>query len=105
MENRFVTTPLTLVPGPGGEGDRVLTVTGEIDMSNASEFGSALDRELETGAAVTVDLTGVGYLDSAGVAVLFDRADAHELRLVAPALLARVLQVSGLARVTKVTIR
>jgi anti-sigma B factor antagonist len=105
MENRFVTTALTLVPGPGDEGDRVLTVTGEIDMSNAAAFGSALDRELAAGAAVTVDLSGVTYLDSAGVAVLFERADAHDLRLVAPRLLARVVRVSGLPRIAKVTIR
>jgi anti-anti-sigma factor len=105
MENRFVTTALTLVPGPGDEGDRFLTVTGEIDMSNAAEFGSALNRELAAGTPLTVDLTAVTYLDSAGVAVLFDRADAHDLRLVAPRLLARVLQVSGLTRVAKVTVR
>jgi len=100
-----VTTALTLVAGPGEDGDRVLTATGEIDMSNAAEFGAALDRELAAGTAVTVDLTGVAYLDSAGVAVLFDRAGGHELRLVAPRLLDRVLQVSGLPQVTKVLIR
>jgi anti-sigma B factor antagonist len=105
MENRFVTTALTLVACAGDDGDRILTVTGEIDMSNADEFGSALDRELAAGTALTVDLTGVTYLDSAGVAVLFDRAAAHDLRLSAPLLLDRVLRVSGLTEVTKVMIR
>jgi len=105
MEDRFVTTALTLVGGPGEDGDRVLSVTGEIDMSNAGEFGAALDRELAAGTAVTVDLTGVTYLDSAGVAVLFDRAGEHDLRLLAPRLLDRVLRVSGLAQVTKVMVR
>ncbi|MFI5590255.1 STAS domain-containing protein [Amycolatopsis sp. NPDC051758] len=100
-----MTTALTLVAAPGDNGDRVLTVTGEIDMSNAAEFGAALDRELAAGPVVTVDLTGVAYLDSAGVAVLFDRADEHDLRLVAPRLLDRVLRVSGLTQVSKVTIR
>ncbi|WP_206794459.1 STAS domain-containing protein [Amycolatopsis sp. MtRt-6] len=100
-----MTTALTLVSGPGDDGDRVLTVTGEIDMSNAADFGAALDRELAAGTAVTVDLTGVAYLDSAGVAVLFDRAGEHDLRLVAPRLLDRVLRVSGLTQVTKVVIR
>ncbi|MEU5262072.1 STAS domain-containing protein [Amycolatopsis sp. NPDC021455] len=100
-----MTTALTLVAGPGEDGDRVLTATGEIDMSNATEFGAALDRELAARTAVTVDLTGVTYLDSAGVAVLFDRAGGHDLRLVAPRLLDRVLRVSGLAQVTKVLIR
>lgn len=100
-----MTTALTLVSGPGDDGDRVLAVTGEIDMSNAAEFGAALDRELAPGSAVTVDLTGVSYLDSAGVAVLFDRVGEHDLRLVAPRLLDRVLRVSGLAQVAKVMIR
>ena len=100
-----MTTALTLVGGPGDEGDRVLSVTGEIDMSNAAEFGAALDRELAAGTAVTVDLTGVAYLDSAGVAVLFDRAGEHDLRLLAPRLLDRVLRVSGLTQVAKVMVR
>ncbi len=100
-----MTTALTLVSGPGDDGDRVLTVTGEIDMSNAAEFRAALDRELARETAVTVDLTGVTYLDSAGVAVLFDRAGEHDVRLVAPRLLDRVLRVSGLTQVVKVMIR
>ncbi|KDN24231.1 STAS domain-containing protein [Amycolatopsis rifamycinica] len=100
-----MTTPLTLVGRAGEEGDRVLLVTGEIDMSNAAQFGAALDRELAAGTTVTVDLTGVAYLDSAGVAVLFDRAAEHDLRLVAPRLLDRVLRVSGLTEVVKVMIR
>ncbi|WIX92679.1 STAS domain-containing protein [Amycolatopsis sp. DG1A-15b] len=100
-----MTTALTLVSAPGEDGERVLTVTGEIDMSNAADFGSALDRELSAGPTVTVDLTGVAYLDSAGVAVLFDRATEHDLRLVAPRLLDRVLRVSGLTQVVKVMIR
>ena len=100
-----MTTALSLVGGPGADGARVLTVTGEIDMSNAAEFGAALDRELAAGTGVTVDLTGVTYLDSAGVAELFDRVGRHDLRLVAPPLLDRVLRVSGLTEVAKVMIR
>ena len=100
-----MTTALTLVPGPGDEGDRFLTVTGEIDMSNAAEFGSALNRELAAGSPLTVDLTAVTYLDSAGVALLSDRAESHDLRLLAPRLLSRVLQVSGLSQVAAVAVR
>ncbi|WIY01351.1 STAS domain-containing protein [Amycolatopsis mongoliensis] len=100
-----MTTALTLVASAGDDGDRILTVTGEIDMSNAAGFGAAMDRELAAGTALTVDLTGVTYLDSAGVAALFDRATARDLRLTAPRLLERVLRVSGLAQVTKVMIR
>lgn len=100
-----MTTPLTLITGAGDDGGRLLSVTGEIDMSNAGEFAAALDRELAGRGAVVVDLTGVTYLDSAGLAVLFDRAGAHDLRLTAPRLLDRVLRVSGLAQCAEVTIR
>lgn len=100
-----MTSALTLVAAAGDDGARILTVTGEIDMSNAADFGTALDRELAAGTAVTVDCTGVTYLDSAGIAVLFDRAGAHALRLVAPPLLERVLRVSGLPQVADVVIR
>ncbi|MEV4148647.1 STAS domain-containing protein [Amycolatopsis sp. NPDC049691] len=100
-----MTTALTLVASAGDDGDRILTVTGEIDMGNAGEFGAALERELAAGAALTVDLTGVTYLDSAGIAALFDQAGAHDVRLIAPRLLDRVLRVSGLTQVAKVTIR
>ena len=100
-----MTTALTLVASAGDDGDRVLTVTGEVDIGNAAEFGAALERELVTGAALTVDLTGVTYLDSAGIATLFDRAADHDVRLLAPRLLDRVLCISGLAQVAKVTIR
>lgn len=100
-----MTTALTLVASAGDDGDRILAVTGEIDMSNAGEFGAALERELATGAALIVDLTGVTYLDSAGIATLFDQAADHDVRLLAPRLLDRVLRVSGLPQVAKVTIR
>ncbi|MEV7038211.1 STAS domain-containing protein [Amycolatopsis sp. NPDC051061] len=100
-----MTTALTLITSTGDDGDRILTVSGEIDMSNATDLGVALDRERAAGTALTVDLTGVTYVDSAGLAVLFDRAASGDLRLTAPRLLDRVLRVSGLAEVAKVLIR
>ena len=48
---------------------------------------------------VVVDLTGVEYLDSAGLTVLFTHA-AH-IELVATPLLAPVLTISGLADITR----
>lgn len=97
-------TPFTtkLADGPGG--GRTLTLTGEIDMSNVDGFQQALEEALSRDGTATVDLTGVDYLDSSGLTSLFRCAEGHELRIVAPRLLARVLQVSGLAGVTTVTI-
>lgn len=56
------------------EGDgEVLTarITGEIDLSNASELEETIvDAVPNTALGMVVDLSGVGYLDSAGVRML-----------------------------------
>lgn len=82
------------VPAPAVD---VLTAVGEIDLSNADALARALDA---TPGPVVLDLTGVGYLDSAGLNVLFARAP--RLRLVVGPLLAPVVAVSGLAAVLPV---
>ncbi|MBP2479329.1 anti-anti-sigma factor [Crossiella equi] len=92
-----MTTPLTLTPGQDTTGSAVLVVRGEIDMSNADQLATALDA---LAGAALVDLTAVGYLDSAGLNVLFARAD--RLELVVPPLLAPVVEISGLAQVATV---
>ncbi|MEU6851760.1 STAS domain-containing protein [Actinacidiphila alni] len=91
-------TPLTLIPGHRTDGTAVLTVTGEIDMTNARGLDEAI---AEVGGKVVVDLTAVDYLDSAGLSVLFSHAERIEL--IAPGILVPLLDVTGLAGV--VTIR
>jgi anti-anti-sigma factor len=69
----------TLQPERGGRS--VLAITGELDMGNAG----ALDRELAAATSagtLAVDLTGVVFLDSAAIAVLFEHAGRSALRLV-----------------------
>ncbi|KUH40379.1 MULTISPECIES: STAS domain-containing protein [Streptomyces] len=90
-----MTTPLSLAPGRRPDGTALLTAVGEIDMSNADALAAALDT---AHGPVVLDLTEVGYLDSAGLNVLFSRAD--RLELVTGPLLAPVLAVSGLAELT-----
>lgn len=92
-----MTTPLTLTPGRRPDGTALLTAVGEIDLSNADALAEALDR---APGPVVLDLTGVEYLDSAGLNVLFSRAG--RVGLVATPLLAPVLTVSGLAGLTAV---
>lgn len=87
-----MTTPLTLNRAQSADGTSVLTVVGEIDQSNADELAAAL---ADVHAHVVVDLTGVGYLDSAGLNVLFARSAC--LELIVPPLLTPVVTVSGLA--------
>ena len=77
-----------------------MTVAGEIDMSNADRFRDALGLAAAAvdGGSFVVDLTGVEYLDSAGVHALF--AYASRIRLIAGPLLEPVLAVSGLSGIT-----
>ncbi|MEU9392001.1 STAS domain-containing protein [Streptomyces sp. NPDC101209] len=88
----MTSAPLTLAPGRTADGTALLTATGEIDMSNSRRLADALDH---LPGHVVVDLTGVEYLDSAGLNVLFARAERIEL--IADALLRPLLTVSGLA--------
>ena len=93
-------TPLELSTRAGADGIPVVTVAGEIDMSNAGRFRDALGLAAAAvdGGSFVVDLTGVEYLDSAGVHVLF--AHASRIRLIAGPLLEPVLSVSGLSGIT-----
>jgi anti-sigma B factor antagonist len=92
-----VATPLELSTQAGADGIPVVTVAGEIDMSNADRFRDALGLAAAAadGGSFVVDLTGVEYLDSAGVHALF--AHASRIRLIAGPLLEPVLTISGLS--------
>lgn len=94
-----MTTPLTLAVAERPDGTPVLTVSGEIDMSNAGNLEAALTG-FQGDVPLVVDLSAVDYLDSAGLAVLF--AHAARIRLVANALIAPVLTISGLSQVSTV---
>ena len=69
-------TPLELSTRRSADGIPVVTAVGEIDMSNADRFRDALGLAAPDGGRFVVDLTGVEYLDSAGVHALFAHARA-----------------------------
>ncbi|MGH3153494.1 MAG: STAS domain-containing protein [Streptosporangiaceae bacterium] len=92
-------TPLEIRTRPGPDGIPVVSAVGEIDMSNAEEFRAALGTAAGGGQLV-VDLTGVEYLDSAGIHALY--AVASRIRLIASPLLSPVLDISGLSAITSV---
>jgi anti-sigma B factor antagonist len=51
----------------------VVRVDGEIDASNASEMTDRISGMVEGGASgLVVDLSGIRYLDSAGIRMLFE---------------------------------
>jgi anti-anti-sigma factor len=93
-------TTLTFGTASQADGRPVLTVAGEIDMSNAGALGAALRAALPEQGSLVVDLTAVEYLDTAGLAELFPHADAIEI--VVTSLLTPVLTISGLAAMTTI---
>ena len=86
-------------------GDAVLArLAGEIDLSNAGTVEDQVTGGLAGATAVAVDLSGLSYLDSAGLALLTRLAGrlaelSGSLRLVVPpdAFVGRTLSISGLA--------
>lgn len=97
-------TPLTLNTDRGADGTPRLTAAGEIDLSNIEVFKKALaDTNAGTREPITIDLSAVRYVDSAGINALFDQADAvDELHVIVHPLLVRVLTVSGFSKIAHV---
>lgn len=97
-------TPLSVRTRVRDDGTAVLHVTGELDMSNIDAFATAIADAMpqasQDGGVLTIDLTGVEYLDSAAIDTLFGHAS--RIRLVVNPILMSVLTVSGLTGVTSV---
>jgi anti-anti-sigma factor len=88
----------------------IARVSGEIDMANAEDVSARLGAAVSNAASgLVVDLSGVDYLDSAGVRGLFDlagrlRRRGQRLAAIVPddAPVRRVLEVIELRRVAEV---
>lgn len=81
----------------------VVTVTGEIDVVTAPDLADCLTAQLAGSQVVVVDLDGVRFLGSAGVAALFEANELatrrdRDLQLVSHSRTANLaLQVTGLS--------
>lgn len=97
-----MTTPFTLNTDRRDDGRLVVIATGEIDLSNTQTFSKHLvDAIAESGnERVNVDLSGVEFLDSGAINVLFRYAD--HVQLIVNALLLPVLSISGLTELVPV---
>lgn len=92
------------------EGARLLSVSGEIDLSNVDTVAAAISDAIPSDASlVIVDLSETTYLDSTGLAMLFRFSERlgyvrQELRLVVPpdSPIRRVLELTNLDRVIRV---
>ena len=87
----------------------MLAASGEIDIAAVPAFRDQLRRLVEDGStSIVIDLSGVRFIDSAGLRVLVDgltrarRRDA-DLRVACPsASLRRTFEISGLDKVMNV---
>ncbi|HYO04594.1 MAG TPA: STAS domain-containing protein [Mycobacterium sp.] len=97
-------TPLTLNTDRDADGEPRVVAVGEIDLSNIDVFTEALaTASAGTRRPITVDMSAVNYLDSAGINVLFDHADeVDRLHLIVHPFLIRVLTISGLSEIATV---
>jgi anti-anti-sigma factor len=83
-------TELARVVAGTHDGVPVVRVSGEIDLSNAAAVRDAIAAAAsEAASVVTVDLSDIAYLDSAGISMFFRLAERlqysrQELRLVVP---------------------
>jgi anti-sigma B factor antagonist len=88
---------------PGG--GRRIALRGELDMIGAPEVEERLVNHAREGRDVRLDLTGLTFMDSTGVRVLFGAAQAAgdngpKLEIVRPAgEVWRVIELTGLERV------
>jgi anti-sigma B factor antagonist len=84
----------------------VVRLTGEIDISNAEPIGDALEAIVGPDARqVVVDLEGLQFMDSAGIAMLLRtaaRVDEVEIRNPSD-VMRRIIDCTGLTGVFRIT--
>jgi anti-sigma B factor antagonist len=88
------------------DGAPVARLTGEIDISNAEPIGDALDAIVGPDARrVVVDLEGLEFMDSAGIAMLLriaSRVEAVEIRNPSD-VIRRIIECTGLTGIFGMT--
>ena len=82
-------------------GDPIVVVSGEIDMTNASSLSAAVAPITATAPLrLTFDLTGLRFIDSAGLAVLVAAAATTTVSVRNPSAIVRcVIEATGLSTV------
>jgi len=86
------------------ESARHLRLAGEVDLFTAPELAAAIDRELlSPGADLTLDVSGLSFIDSHGIRIIVETAQRLEgngrLVLIHPSdAVSRVMEVTGIRR-------
>jgi len=83
----------------------IIYATGDIDLSNSHELRKTILAALKANASVFVDLSGVNYIDSSGIASLveglqFSKSNDKKFILTKPS--TQVNAIMELARLDKV---
>ena len=89
------------------DGTRLISVAGEIDLSNAGRTLTLIAAQIPPDVTrVVIDLGGLGFLDSSGIAMFFRLSERlgysrQELHLVVPvaAPVRRVLELTSVSHV------
>jgi anti-anti-sigma factor len=88
----------------------LVAVEGEIDASNTTEIGTAIEEALDNRTrALVVDLTATSYLDSAGLNLFFelgaalrDRQQRLHLVIAPRSPISRMAEISGLSAAERI---
>jgi anti-anti-sigma factor len=89
---------------PVGDGDRLVTVRGELDLAATEQLWESLEPQLLPGVLVVLDGTDMTFLDSSGLRVLLQarkraESDGAVFRVIAPQpAVQRVLNLAGADR-------
>src|SRR5919204_6291131 len=88
---------------------RGFRLVGELDASNVGVLSDVLEPEVRRGGNITLDLTGLAFMDSSGIQVLVSTAQglqgAGRLILLSPGeLVKRVLSLIPMERMANVDI-
>jgi anti-sigma B factor antagonist len=86
-------------------GRLVVTLSGEIDIATADDIGRDVLAAVDAATPVVVDLSGVAFMDTSGIALLLDIANsAAGVELRSPSTqVRRVVEASGLATILRMT--
>lgn len=82
----------------------VLAMTGELDMSNASSVKAAVSASnAERAGRLVFELSGLRFIDSAGIAALLDAAERIDTVVVRSAspVVRRVIEITGVTDVLR----
>lgn len=83
-------------------GASILTVSGQLDISNADELEQAVERTIARRPdGLVFDLSGLEFMDSAGISVIVRAASALDkvsLRNPSP-MVRRLIEITGLSEI------